>query len=286
VRRRLPTNTSICTFHPAHPHIMPHQTLLAAAQGGISALAWSSHGYQLLVAEQGQAGCLHQLDFARQLHGAHRVVQPTGGAGAGQEELQALQVSSLDHGWMVERWCGMCWALVNAWKHLEDLAICCAACSVVATAAVRHPNHLPNARLSQPRLLSSAAQAADRILLITEARQAANPALRLPPAAPGSHQSEAEAAGARPDLVLQHVKLPQQYIDAAYPLVRWQGASGADFGGRSEEGSASAVSTRLPASQACLPTYRMLVDPRSLCLCLTVLPVGSAAACCDQPGPR
>jgi hypothetical protein len=63
-------------------------------------------------------------------------------------------------------------------------------------------------------------QAADRILLICETRQAVNPALRMP-AATSSEQGEAEAAaGARPDLALQHVKLPQQYIEAAYPLVR------------------------------------------------------------------
>lgn len=68
-------------------------------------------------------------------------------------------------------------------------------------------------------------QAADRILLITEAQQAPNPSLRLPAAAAAtaSEQSEAEAAGARPDLVLQHVKLPQHYVDAAYPLVRCLG---------------------------------------------------------------
>ncbi len=129
-------------------------------------------------------------------------------------------------------------------------------------------------------------QAADRILLITEARQSANPALRLPasPRGAGSGaQSEFDAAAAvrgaagskggivhgyvlsrlqqslparstaerpichpiwraascrlstaihnlhprtslyvqaaRPDLTLQHIKLPQQYIEAAYPLV-------------------------------------------------------------------
>ena len=62
-------------------------------------------------------------------------------------------------------------------------------------------------------------QAADRILLISETRQAVNPALRVP-AATSSEQGEGEAAaGARPDLALQHVKLPQQYIEAAYPLV-------------------------------------------------------------------
>ncbi|PSC67405.1 Quino amine beta chain-like RIC1-like guanyl-nucleotide exchange factor [Micractinium conductrix] len=124
-------------------------------EAGISALAWSAHGYQLLVAEQGQAARLHQLEFARQMVGSHRVVQPAaapGGAAApGQEELQALQ-------------------------------------------------------------------AADRLLLVTEARQAVNPELRLP-ATPGSEASEAEAAGVRPDLVLQHVKLPQQYVDTAYPLL-------------------------------------------------------------------
>lgn len=70
-------------------------------QGGVTALAWSAHGYQLLVAEQGQAGRLHQLEFARQVHGAHRVVQPWAeagggssgaGPGPGPEELQVLQV--------------------------------------------------------------------------------------------------------------------------------------------------------------------------------------------------
>ncbi|KAL4448516.1 hypothetical protein ABPG75_005735 [Micractinium tetrahymenae] len=130
-------------------------------EGGVSAMAWTVHGYQLLVAEQGRAAALHQLEFARQVHGAHRVAQPwaaaggaSGGPSGAAEELHALQ-------------------------------------------------------------------AADRILLITEARQTANPALRLPAAAAAAsrEQSEAEAAGARPDLVLQHVKLPQQYIDAAYPLL-------------------------------------------------------------------
>lgn len=57
-------------------------------QGGISALAWTAHGYQLLVAERGRAATLHQLEFARQVHGAHRVAQPGGNA----EELHALQV--------------------------------------------------------------------------------------------------------------------------------------------------------------------------------------------------
>lgn len=68
-------------------------------QGGISALAWTVRGYQLLVAERGRAATLHQLEFARQVHGAHRVVQPWAAAGGddglpsgGGGELHALQV--------------------------------------------------------------------------------------------------------------------------------------------------------------------------------------------------
>ncbi|KAL4420208.1 hypothetical protein ABPG77_011424, partial [Micractinium sp. CCAP 211/92] len=130
-------------------------------EGGISAMVWTVHGYQLLVAEHGRAATLHQLEFARQVHGAHRVVQPWAAAGGGDAAPSG---------------------------HAGEL---------------------------------HALQAADRILLITEARQAPNPALRLPTAAAasGGEQSDAEAAGARPDLVLQHVKLPQHYIDAAYPLL-------------------------------------------------------------------
>ena len=81
--------------------------------------------------------------------------------------------------------------------------------------------HAQSSSLSTPPplLLPLLLQAADRILLISETRQAVNPALRMP-AATSSEQGEAEAAaGARPDLALQHVKLPQQYIEAAYPLV-------------------------------------------------------------------
>ena len=50
------------------------------------------------MAESGQAGCLHQLEFARQMHGAHRVVVPQAGAGSSSggggsgDEVQALQV--------------------------------------------------------------------------------------------------------------------------------------------------------------------------------------------------
>lgn len=61
----------------------------------MSALTWSVHGYQLLVAEVGQARSLHQLEFARYMHGSHRVVQQAaggGGAGSGLDEVQALQV--------------------------------------------------------------------------------------------------------------------------------------------------------------------------------------------------
>lgn len=63
------------------------------------------------------------------------------------------------------------------------------------------------------------------MLLVSEAPQAANPALRLPPAAGDGQQGDAEAAAAaaRPDLTLQHIKLPQQYIEAAYPAVRGTG---------------------------------------------------------------
>ncbi|PRW44970.1 RAB6A-GEF complex partner 1-like isoform A [Chlorella sorokiniana] len=125
-------------------------------EGAVTALAWSAQGYQLLVAEAGKGSCLHQLEFARQVHGGHRAAAAAA-HGGGQDEVQALQ-------------------------------------------------------------------AADRILLITEARQSANPALRVP-ASPrgggGGGQSEfdAAAAAARPDLTLQHIKLPQQYLEAAYPLM-------------------------------------------------------------------
>lgn len=65
-------------------------------QGGVSAMAWSAHGYQLLVGETGQARCLYQLEFARHMQGAHRVVQQAvgagGGVGPGLDEVQALQV--------------------------------------------------------------------------------------------------------------------------------------------------------------------------------------------------
>ena len=67
-------------------------------------------------------------------------------------------------------------------------------------------------------------QAADRLLLISEARPAGSPALRVPPGAAGGagggQGEDADAAAARPDLALQHVRLPQPYIEAAYPLVR------------------------------------------------------------------
>ncbi len=61
-------------------------------------------------------------------------------------------------------------------------------------------------------------QAADRVLLISEARQTVNPALPVP-VLPSAEAEEEEGAGLRPDLSVQHVKLPQQYIEAAYPLV-------------------------------------------------------------------
>lgn len=62
-------------------------------------MVWTVHGYQLLVAEHGRAATLHQLEFARQVHGTHRVVQPWAAAGGGDAapsghagELHALQV--------------------------------------------------------------------------------------------------------------------------------------------------------------------------------------------------
>lgn len=55
------------------------------------------------------------------------------------------------------------------------------------------------------------------MLLISEARQIVNPALRVPGGA--AEAAEGEGVGVRPDLSVQHVKLPQQYIEAAYPVV-------------------------------------------------------------------
>lgn len=58
-------------------------------------------------------------------------------------------------------------------------------------------------------------QAADRVLVITENVPRLNPALAVPGAG-GSGGGD----GQRPDLSLQHVRVPQQYIESNYPLVR------------------------------------------------------------------
>lgn len=57
-------------------------------------------------------------------------------------------------------------------------------------------------------------QAADRVLVITESQPSLNPALAAPTGAPGAAEPSQ-----RPDLALQHVRVPQQYLESNYPLV-------------------------------------------------------------------
>ncbi|GAB4817477.1 hypothetical protein N2152v2_004523 [Parachlorella kessleri] len=60
-----------------------------------------------------------------------------------------------------------------------------------------------------------ALQAADRLLLVTESTPLQNPSLAMPAAAGGA----AAEASQRPDLILQHVRVPQQYIEPNYPVL-------------------------------------------------------------------
>jgi hypothetical protein len=168
-------------------------------EGGVAALAWSQHGYSLMVVEapsppligssspvaglaeqiqsqQQQQQQLLEISFARAVHSGHRVAEarplgPAGGAANEQPQQQSGGAS--------------------------------------ATIA-------PTGGQQQIPEEAFVLQAADRLLLVLETMPSSVAAVH----AGLLDASEAEAVlHWQPDLTLQHVRLPQQYLDSAFPIL-------------------------------------------------------------------
>ncbi|KAK9831279.1 hypothetical protein WJX74_010194 [Apatococcus lobatus] len=134
-----------------------HKTHAQAAlplENGLAAIAWSPHGYHLLMAEAGSAGQVLEVALARSLAGSHRVLQTSGPP--------------------------------------------------------------PDGRFPQEVYLL---QAADRLLMITEASASAAQRDMAGSTSFAQLNGPPEPSNAATsDLTVHHLRVPQQYISANYPI--------------------------------------------------------------------
>ncbi|KAH7624062.1 hypothetical protein Ndes2526B_g01314 [Nannochloris sp. 'desiccata'] len=168
-------------------------------EGGVAALAWSQHGYSLMVVEappligspspvavlteqpqpqqlQQQQQQLLEICFARAVHSGHRVAEarPLGPAGGAANEQQQG---------------GGAYPSTSGGLHQQQSAS-------------------PEGAF--------VLQGADRLLLVLETMPSSVAAVH----AGLLDASEAEAVlHWQPDLTLQHVRLPQEYLDSAFPIL-------------------------------------------------------------------
>lgn len=202
-------------------HLLPALACPAChPQGSISCLAWDAYGYQLVVGEREMGNVLYQVQFAHQAHGHHRVLQPstgfadstsgTSGNGVGLEGLDLPPAYAPDVHVMQVGAGGM-----GAGRARRRCEVEARVPSVMAFPSflLHSGRSCSLSFLIHTPLCLLFMQGEDRLLIITETQQAVNPAL----SARGAAGSDIPAG---PGLNLQHVTLPQQYIDAAYPLVR------------------------------------------------------------------